>query len=157
MKTIKDVYDKLPDLDYTSKYREEKSNMLIYEVAGRKFQETAKIDYVLECLYKIEENYGERAKQASTNDNLDWKAISHAFRAGYQLKEIYETGDLKFPLKDAQFLKDVKYGKYHYQNDGIAQKLEDLVDEINELADKSDLPDKVDMKFWNEWLVSLYE
>lgn len=63
-----------------------------------------------------------------------------------EFKEIFETNDLKYPLNKAQFIKDIKYGKYHYKNNGIGEKLNTLLDEINELADKSNLPESVNSK-----------
>lgn len=126
------------------------------EVCSRKLMATTPIQYAIESIQKFYENYGQRAQQAKDNKGIDWKAISHAFRAGLQLKEIYETGDLIYPLKDAEFLVGIKKGKYHYQDDGISQKLENLVDEINVLAEKSTYPEKCDRSFWESWLVSLY-
>ena len=64
MKKLSDVWDELPDLEHTRKYVDEKSGLMIYEVCNRKFQETAKLDYVLDILKTIEEKYGERARLA---------------------------------------------------------------------------------------------
>ena len=72
------------------------------------------------------------------------------------MKSIYENGDVVFPLKEREFLIDIKLGKYNFINDGISQKLDDLLDEIEELSIKSDLPDKVNMKFWNEFILDCY-
>ena len=156
MKRLKDLWDNLPDLPHTIKYYDDSSKLNIYEVCGRKFQETAPVSVIIDCLQGLEDTYGERAKLAKENMGIDWKAIHHAFRAGLQLKEIYQTGDLIYPLKDSNFLLDIKQGKYHYQNDDIAIKLDDLIDEIELLAEKSSLPKEVDKEFWNNWLLDLY-
>jgi DnaJ-domain-containing protein 1 len=116
-----------------------------------------KLWYARDCIQKFYDSYGERARQAERNEGIDWKAVSHAFRAGYQLKEIYETGDLKYPLKDAQYILEIKQGKYHYQNDNIAERLESLIAGIESLCAASKYPDKADREFWDEWLVSLYK
>jgi len=126
------------------------------EICSRKIMADTKVQYAIDVIQKFYDSYGQRALMAKNNDGIDWKAISHAFRAGLQLKEIYETGNLIYPLKDAKFLLDVKQGKYHYQNDGIAQQLESLIDEIEQLANNSNYPEKVDVKFWEDWLLSLY-
>lgn len=83
MKRLKEIWEQLPDLEYTHKYIDESSGLRMYEVCGRKFQETAKIDYVLECLRKVEQGYGKRARQAEQNKNIDFKAVSHALRAAF--------------------------------------------------------------------------
>jgi len=125
-------------------------------VCGRIFQSTVTVGYALEQLNRIYDNYGERARQAQNNNNIDWKAISHAFRAGLELKEIYETGDLIFPLKDRNFLMKVKTGAFHYQNDGIATQLEELIEEIKELAEKSPYPKKCDLDKWKDFVFDVY-
>ncbi len=59
--------------------------------------------------------YGERAKKAENNEGVDWKAISHALRCIYQLKELLITGKVEFPLKDAPFLIEVKNGEVDWK------------------------------------------
>ena len=58
--------------------------------------------------------YGERARLAKENKNIDFKALSHAIRAALQVKEILTTQNLIYPLKDAKLLLDVKLGKLDY-------------------------------------------
>jgi len=155
-KRLGDIWDKLPEIEHTKKYKDEVTGTMIYEVCGRKFMNTTPISEVQKCLELIDKNYGERARLAAQNLLCDWKAISHAFRAGYQLKEIYETGNLIYPLKDAKYILEIKKGKYHYQNDGIAEKLEDLISNIEGLSLKSNYPEKVDREFWDKWIIDVY-
>jgi predicted nucleotidyltransferase len=124
-------------------------------ICSRKLMADTRIWYAIECVQKFYESYGERAKMAKENKGLDFKAISHAFRAGLQLREIYKTGNLKYPLKDAEFLRDIKQGKFHYQ-DELSPKLEEIVKEVETLSQASNYPDKVDRKFWDEWIIELY-
>lgn len=125
-------------------------------VGTAKYETTLRVWYVLAELEQSYNNYGHRAKLAKENKSLDTKALSHAIRAGLQLKEIYQTGDLKYPLKDKQFLLDVKQGKLDFSTE-IAPVLENIVDEVNELAEKSDYPETVDKTFWNEFVVRCYQ
>ncbi len=83
------------------------------------------------------------------------KAVSHAFRAGYQARDIYTDGDFEYPLKEIDFIKDVKLGNLDYKTQ-VAPELEKLVDEVNELADNSNLPKKVDTNFWDEFILDVY-
>jgi len=98
----------------------------------------------------LKETLVERKKLAP-----DFKALSHALRAGYQLKEIYETGDLKYPLHYRVFLLAVKQGRLDFTTQ-VQPVLENLVDEIEVLAEQSDLPEKVNRKFWDEFIVDVY-
>lgn len=154
-----DIYDKVPEIEHLHKVTIENcrgNDPRAIEICGKKFMVNSKITQIVHALSSFYNAYGERAKKAEKNEGIDWKAISHAFRAGYQLKEIYETGDLIYPLKDAKFLTDIKIGKYHYLNDCIGEKLEQLIDSVYVLADKSSYPEKVDNEYWDEFILNVY-
>ena len=118
-----------------------------YELCNRKFQDSITVEYFYECVTKIEESYGHRAK-ASTGSGIDWKAVSHALRAGYQARAIFVHGDYTFPLAETQFLLDVKAGKIDFES-VVAPELDRLVNEVEELTEKSDLP--ADARVKGEW------
>jgi hypothetical protein len=100
------------------------------------------------------DGYGHRAKLAEQNEGVDWKAMSHALRAGYQARDIYKMGDFSYPLKETEFLKQVKTG--HLEFSQVGNELERLVAEIEMLSENSNLPEHVDTEFWNKWLFSVY-
>lgn len=58
------------------------------------------------------EKYGDRAREAEMNRGVDFKALSHAVRAIDQIEELATTGAIKYPLKSAEYLKEIKLGKY---------------------------------------------
>lgn len=156
---LSDIWDIIPEGEHIKKVNIESARQednRAIEVCARKLMADTKIWYAIECVQKFYDSYGQRALLAKENAGIDWKAISHAFRAGLQLKEIYKTGNLQYPLKSAKFLLDVKQGKLHY-NDELAPLLDNMVLEIEELSENSKYPEKVDRKFWEEWLVSLYK
>lgn len=126
-----------------------------YEVNMKKYQSTNKVGYVLQQLEKVWDSYGDRAKKAKDNDGVDWKAMSHALRAGYQARDIYELGDFEYPLKETDYLLAVKQGKLDYVTE-VAPELENLVEEVTKLSDVSKLPEKVDVQFWEEFLLDAY-
>lgn len=123
------------------------------EVCNRKFNIQVKLTYAHEIVKKFYDAYGERARKAATDEGIDWKAISHAFRAAYQTKQLFTEGDIIFPLKDADFLKKVKYGELSYSS--IGPMLEDLIDEVKEIKEKCSLPDFPDRNFWDDWLYTI--
>lgn len=121
---------------------------MFYEVLGRKFQLTLKVKEFKDNLKKIWDTYGERARMAKDNDGIDWKAVSHALRAGFQARAIYTEGEFSYPLKETDYLLDVKEGKRDFLND-VQPTLEALVEQVMELADNSGYPKKANMdKFW---------
>lgn len=127
-----------------------------YQVCGKIFQATAKVGYVLGILERFITYYGERARLAAENKGIDWKAISHAFRAAYQVRELLTENTITFPLKEAPFLREVKQGKLDYLSE-VAPKLEVLMGEVEELSENSDLPAKPDRKFWDQFVIDIVE
>ena len=125
-----------------------------YQVCGKIFQNTAKIGHVKNILEKFYSNYGNRAKLAAENKGIDWKAISHALRAAYQVKELLTKNTITFPLKEAAFLREVKQGKLDYLKE-VAPKLEALMDEVEILSENSTLPEKPDRKFWDRFIIDV--
>ena len=61
------------------------------------------------------DRYGDRSNQAEINDGKDWKALSHALRAIYQMEELSRNGDVTFPLKNANLLRSIKLGELSIQ------------------------------------------
>ncbi len=152
--TLKSVWDSLPENEYLVK------NWGLsdpeYIITGKRFIWNCKIGYIKEVVAKIRKSYGERAEMAANNEGIDWKAISHAFRAFYQFKRILVDGDFTYPLPEAEFLKQVKLAQLDFKT--VAQpRLEALSAEIDLLAAKSDLPDKVNREECQEILYNLVQ
>jgi predicted nucleotidyltransferase len=125
-------------------------------ICGKIFQETQKVSYVLPVLKNLYNQYGERAKQAELNKGLDWQAISHAVRVLLEVKELLLYKTITFPLKETEFVKDIKTGKINFIK-VVSPLLENLTEEIDRLLEVSKLPEKVDEIFWNNWLVNTLE
>jgi hypothetical protein len=87
---------------------------------------------------------------------VDWKAVSHAFRAAFQVKGILLNGDFTYPLPETEFLRAVKSGSLHFKNE-VAPKLDALMDEVEALSVKSTLPEAADSDKVDELLLSLVE
>lgn len=122
-----------------------------YEFAGSKFQDNLKIKYMLETLEKIYSNYGDRSKQAKTNEGIDWKALSHALRAGYQAKDIFKNGSFSYPLAETDFLLKVKTGQLDFITE-VEPELDRIVKEVTQLSDLSNFSESVDTEFWDDYV-----
>lgn len=61
------------------------------------------------------ERYGARANAAMRGEGIDWKAISHAMRAIYQMEQLLTYGEIEFPLTEAPILRDIKAGLFSWQ------------------------------------------
>lgn len=114
-----------------------------YQVCGRKLTLNAYVDHYVPMVEKFIEEYGARAKQAEANEGIDWKAVSHAFRAAFQVKGILLEGDFTYPLPETQFLRLIKSGSLNFKNE-VGPRLDELMDEVEALSTKSTLPERVD-------------
>lgn len=152
---LKNVWDNLPEGEHIHKLLPDDNGVRMYQVCGKKLGETCELHYVIDVLEKFYDSYGKRARMAMENKGIDWKAISHAFRAAYQTKQLLIENTITFPLKQAKFLREVKEGKHNYQD--IYPKLEALIEKIEWLSEASDLPKKVNRKYWNNFLMNEVE
>lgn len=157
---LSDIWDKLPDLPHTLKYDHEQNAAVkdkrVYDVCGRKLPASITVEYAAGIIQNLIDDYGKRVRAAQTSEGVDTKAVSHAFRVGFELEEILLTGDLTFPLKKAEWLKKVKYGEIKF-NEGLAEQLESLIDNVESLSNKSNLPEKVDCKWCDEFILECYK
>ncbi len=139
---------------YTNTGREVEQEFL--SVLERKFETKTRIKDVLAPLQKMNDNYGARAVDAMNNSGIDWKAISHAFRCMFQLEELALTGEIKFPLAQADFLNDIKTGRISWEKcNGQLYSL--MQESIRKVGESTILPDKPDYDFWDKWLVNQYK
>lgn len=158
-KRLKDVWDGLPEsvnAIKTVNQRSTNEDKRVYQVCGRELQATAKLDHVINVIQNIRDSYGERVRKAKNGD-IEWKSLAHAFRATLQCKEIVETGDLVFPLKDADWLRDLRLGKINFHENKLDEKLDNLIDEVQELIDKSSLPELVDRDWIEDFILKAYK
>jgi len=161
---LKDIWLELPENEYANKIQLPEKNTSLnvdimrnfYEVNGKKYQETNAVDYTLERITKGLDAYGARALLAEKNQGVDWKAMSHSLRAGYQLRGIFKNNTFSYPLAETEFLLNVKQGKCDYKTE-VADVLENLIDEIDVLVLSSNLPTSSDRKRWNQWLINVYD
>lgn len=128
-----------------------------YKVLSSNYQNTLSVKRFKLSINKMWDGYGERARLAELNQGVDWKSLHHAIRGGLQLKEIYSTGDLQYPLKDRDFLMDVKKGKIPFKH--VSESLNDLISEVDGLASeayKNGMPKQVDKKFWDDFIYNVH-
>lgn len=127
----------------------------VLDVSGSKFDLTCKIGYVVSQLERLIDSFGNRARAAKENDGIDWKAVVHSVRAGQQLLEIYQTGDLQFPLKERELLLKIKRGELDFTSE-VAPIMESIVDEVDAATSVSSYPPKVNRDEINDWLLDVY-
>jgi hypothetical protein len=126
------------------------------EVLGKFYSNNILVKNVLQSLSIFEERYGERARIAMTNEGIDFKAISHAYRCCYELQDLALRGEVTFPMVQKDKLIEIKTGKVSYPHT-IQDELPALMEETLKMVKNSTiLPEKPDTEFWNDWLYETY-
>jgi len=159
---LSEIWDKIPknDFVYLKAYEANRNKEIVSEVMltvlEKKFQKNVKVEFVLDNLEKFYEEFGSRSELAMENQGVDWKAVSHAYRACYQLLDIANEGKIIFPLKQAEYVLKVKSGAVSWK-EVVQDELPELMNKAMEAIDKSNLPEKVDPIFWEEFIIKNYE
>lgn len=155
-KRMFEVWDALPLPEHCHKLPNRVTGEEEYEVCGKRIQKMAHIKHVLLIIETFWKNYGARAESAALNKGIDWKAVSHALRAAFQVKQILTQKMITFPLEDAPYLIAVKQGRLDYQLE-VVPRLESIMDEVEKLSELSDLPISVDRIYWDNFLIRVIE
>jgi len=150
------VWDELPRGEHCFDLGTDPHGRRLYQVCGKTFQESVAIGYVVPILEKFYDAYGQRARLAAENKNIDWKAVSHALRATFQTREILTHGTIRYPLAEAPFLKEVKQARLDYAT-LVAPVLEQAIDEVEHLLRQSTLPEQADTRYWDEFICRTLE
>lgn len=146
---IEDVWDVLPEGEHLHKTKNEVDRL--FDVCGKMLNGKSYCRHHVPMLEAFVQRYGERARQAETNSGIDWKALSHAFRAAYQVKHILVDGTYSYPLPETDLIRRVKSGVMDFQYE-VAPRLEELMSELEGLSEQSKLPEHVDREYWDDWL-----
>lgn len=126
-----------------------------FECCDKKVSFTSSIKQAYEIFSRVYEGYGDRARKAQSNEGIDWKALSHAVRVGYEALELLSTGHVTFPLKDAAHVLNIKQGNLPYAL--VAEEIERLLDEVNAAHLVSTLPEKPDHKYIDDLILNTYK
>lgn len=155
---ISDCAQVLPNTKYCKwvQHKNRGTGMMeaFYQVNDKLIQSNMPLSMVFGVAESIYNTYGKRAKQAQDNDGSDWKAISHAVRVAQQLLDIYKYGDYEYPLANTDLLLDIKLGKADYID--VVSGMDAMLLEIEKASLHSNLPEKSDGGFWEEFLYDHY-
>lgn len=143
-----EVWDILPKEDE----RENPQGIRELQIGGKWFGETTDVGIVADVVQQAIKKYGQRANSAANAEGVDWKALSHAVRVSKELIELLSFGRVNFPLADAPLLLSIKRGEVPIEE--IQNTLDRDLAFVELQAAQSHLPDKVDFKFWDKFLVT---
>lgn len=105
-------------------------------ICGKDFGETTSYHLWLEPLYRLEKQYGERARLSTSG--LDLKAQYHTVRICCEAIELLTTGFIIFPRPEASLL--LKIRKAEMTDPEIRDLVDQKLDELNAAFPRSVLP-----------------
>lgn len=127
------------------------------EILGKRLTALAKCSHYLVSFEKYLDSYGARAVAAEKSEGVDWKAMSHALRAAWEVRAILVDGEFSLPLPwaEAGYLLGVKAGIYYFRD--VQEELEYRIAEIEALASYSTLPERADGAWADHFLYDCME
>lgn len=157
---LKELYE-TPDLLKIEVLEEkDKNDKEIYKVTIDKtaefYSNKAHIKNLLESVNSRYEKYGVRSKECIKTDNIDYKSLSHAMRCISVARELCVNRTFTYPLPDSDFIRSVKERTFKGTNEDVVNFIYDELKRVEEMLDKSDLPEKTDPKLFDDYLINLY-
>lgn len=125
-----------------------------WDVCGRKLPFTSSVKNARDIVQKLVDEYGQRALQAESQQGIDWKALSHAVRVGTQAIEVLRTGNVTFPLPNADHVIAIKTGRLPYQE--VSAEIEGLLEAVEREAECSALPAEPDYQWIDDFVARVY-
>lgn len=154
---VKDIANGLPRNEFCFFETDERANQTFYILMGRKYMQTITVKEFRAAVNRLWKEYGDRARAAEMNQGIDWKALSHAYRGGVQLREIYTTGDLVYPLADREMIVKIKQGRLPFKE--VQELLEDTVHDVEVLvenAKRNGMRSSPNHEFWENFVRQVY-
>jgi hypothetical protein len=137
------VEEKVDNLKFSKMIKTDKGRY--FSILGKMHHDRISLEMFHKQLMSQYNSYGERTKKAL--EGVDYKALSHAVRVLYEMEELIDTKFIKFPLKNRDFIRAIKYNDLHqYSLEDLFDMISLTIDEVQILIDKSTLPSKVNQK-----------
>lgn len=124
-------------------------------VCNRKVQENITVKEAYSIYKHVFDEYGQRALQAESNTNVDWKACMHAIRVAGEARELLTTHNITYPRPNAELLLKVRKGELEYKQ--VSELIEQGLEELEKAQLISTLPEKPDYQFAEDFVYQQYK
>jgi len=138
--------------DQNSRFRDTGTH---FNIGDMSIQKNDTIKQALRKLNDRREKFSSRFDDYVSKTGYDTKFASHLIRLLIEGKELLETGELLFPLKEAQLILDIKNGKYQVEE--IMEMSDCFENEMRDILEKSTLPDKPNKDKIEKMLIQMVE
>lgn len=154
LEEFKELIKLNPFIEVVSSNSGKFKTMDMISCCGRKLPITAVCKRAYDLYEELYQSYGSRAKQASSNSNLDYKALYHAVRIAYETKQLLEEGLLTFPRPEAKMLLQIRHGELAYEK--ISEILEKVTADVETLLQTTGLRASADIDWINDFVEKWY-
>ena len=151
---ISDFISLIPPLKYI--HAQEVCNITYLSVQGKLHTLNLSIIELRKRVSDAISRTGNRTKLAATANGVDWKALSHAYRAITQFEELCVTDHLVFPLRNAATIKAIKLNDDPSKLDEYLTLIHNSLTSVQQLLDESTLPDKVSKSLLDNIILRTY-
>jgi hypothetical protein len=130
------------------------NHSFFYRANGRLLETSLSLEAFTEQIQLMINNNLKLIKR-KTLDAKAWKEVMHALRTGYQALHIVRNGGFTYPLPETDFLLRVRKGELDFVTE-VQPIADQLTRDIKYEIANSDLPERVDEVFWEDWLYRTY-
>jgi hypothetical protein len=124
-------------------------------ILGRLIPEYLYLHQITEHVNRISGQFGHRSIEASECDGKDFKAMSHAYRAGVEYLNILKNGRIDFPLKESKYILSIKQGNCDFEK--TKSEIADMLEEIAKIDDGTVFErNKPSIKYLNRVILEFY-
>ena len=85
------------------------------------------------------------------------KALSHCIRVLFEVEELLTTGKITFPLKEANFIKSIKFNTTVLTFKEIIEWIENKIKYIDTLIPTCNLPEHSNINWINNFILNCYK
>ncbi len=125
-----------------------------FEICGKKALLSASVQSARAIAQSLVDEYGERALTAEKNEGVDWKALYHAVRVGYEAIEFLSTHRITFPRPEAEHLLAIRQGRLRFAE--VSQEIETLLEDVEAAARISTLQETCDDRIIDDFIENLH-
>ena len=120
-------------------------------ICGKDFGETTEYHLWLNPIYRLEKQYGERARLSISGTDL--KAQYHTVRICCEAIELLSTGTITFPRPEAATLLKIRIGEYG--EDALRNLVDAKMTELKETVAMDSLPTVADQAKINDFVLAM--
>ncbi|AVP88038.1 hypothetical protein phytr_11130 [Candidatus Phycorickettsia trachydisci] len=125
-----------------------------FDICGKKIFLNSSIKSARIIAQHLVDEYNKIIMKAETNQDIDWKVLSHVVRLGHQAIELLTTNHITFPRPEAKHLLKIKQGCLPFKQ--ISEEIERPLIDIEAAMIDSTLPNNFDPIIIDNFIEHVY-